>query len=232
MATDTVSPSPGWRYYLQEKVLVIFFLGFSAGLPFPLVYSTLSAWLEEASVERSTISTFAWLGFAYSLKFLWAPIVDSTGTLSMDIFWLIFAFACGFGVKQFGMPPLIGYLAAGFLLNIYGVQMTPGLTEIADLGVTLMLFTIGLKLNSRDLLKPEIWGGAITNMGLWSLLFIGLVLFFGVLLAPHFVDLDMKSAALLAFALSFSSTVCVIKVLEDVQPKHLTKVVRAVKAAL
>lgn len=66
-----------WRYYLQEKVLVIFFLGFSSGLPFPLVYSTLSAWLEEAGIERSTISTFAWLGFAYSLKFVWAPIVDS-----------------------------------------------------------------------------------------------------------------------------------------------------------
>jgi PAT family beta-lactamase induction signal transducer AmpG len=66
-----------WRDYLQQKVLVIFFLGFSAGLPFPLVYSTLSAWLEEAGVERSTISTFAWLGFAYSLKFLWAPAVDS-----------------------------------------------------------------------------------------------------------------------------------------------------------
>ncbi len=76
MAADI--QSRGWRYYLQEKVLVIFFLGFSAGLPFPLVYSTLSAWLEEAGVERSTISTFAWLGFAYSLKFLWAPIVDST----------------------------------------------------------------------------------------------------------------------------------------------------------
>ncbi len=69
--------SLGWRYYLQEKVLVIFFLGFSSGLPFPLVYATLSAWLEEAGVERSTISTFAWLGFAYSLKFFWAPIVDS-----------------------------------------------------------------------------------------------------------------------------------------------------------
>jgi len=70
--------SPGWRYYFQEKILVIFFFGFSAGLPFPLVYSTLSTWLEEASVQRSTISTFAWLGFAYSLKFIWAPIVDST----------------------------------------------------------------------------------------------------------------------------------------------------------
>ena len=78
MAESEAQPeSPGWRYYLQEKVLVIFFLGFSAGLPFPLVYSTLSAWLEEAGMQRSTISTFAWLGFAYSFKFIWAPIVDS-----------------------------------------------------------------------------------------------------------------------------------------------------------
>jgi len=66
----------GWRFYLQEKILVIFFLGFSAGLPFPLVYSTLTAWLEEAGLQRSTISTFAWLGFAYSLKFAWSPLVD------------------------------------------------------------------------------------------------------------------------------------------------------------
>ena len=73
----TADASPGWRYYLQEKVLVLFFLGFSSGLPFPLVYATLSAWLEEAGMERSTLSTFAWLGFAYSLKFVWAPIVDS-----------------------------------------------------------------------------------------------------------------------------------------------------------
>lgn len=76
-SSDSREGSPGWRYYLQEKVLVIFFLGFSSGLPFPLVYATLSAWLEDAGIERSTISTFAWLGFAYSLKFFWAPLVDS-----------------------------------------------------------------------------------------------------------------------------------------------------------
>ena len=77
----------GWRFYLQEKVVTIFLLGFSAGLPFPLVYSTLTGWLEEADIERSTISTFAWLGFAYSFKFLWSPLVDS---LKIPIFssWL------------------------------------------------------------------------------------------------------------------------------------------------
>lgn len=82
MVSASISPAaaagrPGWRYYLQEKVLVLFFLGFSAGLPFPLVYATLTAWLEEAGLERSTISTFAWLGFAYSFKFVWSPLVDA-----------------------------------------------------------------------------------------------------------------------------------------------------------
>ena len=55
----------------------MFLLGFSAGLPFLLVYSTLSAWLKDAGLQMSTISTFAWLGFAYSLKFVWAPFIDT-----------------------------------------------------------------------------------------------------------------------------------------------------------
>ena len=80
MATEATSgktgESPGWRYYLQEKILVIFFLGFSAGLPFPLVYATLTAWLNEAGLQKSTITTFAWVGFAYAFKFLWSPLVD------------------------------------------------------------------------------------------------------------------------------------------------------------
>jgi len=133
----------------------------------------------------------------------------------LNILWILFAFGCGFGVKQLGLPPLIGYLAAGFMLNAFGVQMTPGLNEIANLGVTLMLFTIGLKLNIRDLLKPEIWGGTLANSGLWTLLFAGLALFASTLSAPYFSDLSLSSAALLAFALSFSSTVCVIKMLEE-----------------
>ncbi|MEM9056325.1 MAG: MFS transporter [Pseudomonadota bacterium] len=66
-----------WRYYLQRQVIVIFLFGFSAGLPFLLVYSTLSAWLADEGLTKSTISTFAWLGFAYSLKFAWAPLIDS-----------------------------------------------------------------------------------------------------------------------------------------------------------
>ena len=52
------------------------FLGASAGLPIMLVYQVLSIWMREADVSRSTIGFFVWVGFAYSLKFLWAPLVD------------------------------------------------------------------------------------------------------------------------------------------------------------
>ena len=53
------------------------FLGFSGGLPFLLVFSTLTAWLTEGNVSRSTIGFFAWIGITYSTKVLWAPVVDS-----------------------------------------------------------------------------------------------------------------------------------------------------------
>jgi PAT family beta-lactamase induction signal transducer AmpG len=56
--------------------MAMLFLGFSAGLPFYLVYSTLSAWLRQAGIQRSTIGMLAWVGILYSIKFLWAPVID------------------------------------------------------------------------------------------------------------------------------------------------------------
>jgi PAT family beta-lactamase induction signal transducer AmpG len=63
--------------YLQPRVLSMSFLGFSAGLPFLLVFSTLSAWLRDAGVTLSVIGFFSWVGVTYSIKVVWAPIVDS-----------------------------------------------------------------------------------------------------------------------------------------------------------
>jgi len=62
--------------YSKKPVLAMIFLGFSAGLPFLLVFSTLSAWLTEAGVTRTAIGFFAWVGITYSIKVLWAPVVD------------------------------------------------------------------------------------------------------------------------------------------------------------
>lgn len=52
------------------------FLGFAAGLPFPLVFTTLSTWLRDVGIEKTTIGFFAWIGITYSIKIFWAPVVD------------------------------------------------------------------------------------------------------------------------------------------------------------
>lgn len=62
--------------YLRARSLVMLLLGFSAGLPFYMIYQNLSLWLAEAGVEKGEIGLFAWTGFAFSFKFLWAPVVD------------------------------------------------------------------------------------------------------------------------------------------------------------
>jgi PAT family beta-lactamase induction signal transducer AmpG len=64
------------RAYLTPRGVVMLLFGFSAGLPFYLIFQTLSIWLREEGVSRSEIGLFAWAGFAFTLKFLWAPIVD------------------------------------------------------------------------------------------------------------------------------------------------------------
>src|SRR3546814_12160283 len=70
----------GWRgaiaIYAQPRVRALLFLGFSAGLPFLLVFSTLSPWLTQAGVSRTTIGYFSWVCLTYSTKLFWAPVVD------------------------------------------------------------------------------------------------------------------------------------------------------------
>lgn len=62
--------------YRHPRVVTLLFLGFSAGLPFLLVFTTLSAWLRTEDVSRSTIGFFSWIGITYSIKVFWAPVVD------------------------------------------------------------------------------------------------------------------------------------------------------------
>ncbi|GLS91591.1 MFS transporter [Psychromonas marina] len=64
------------KIYLEKRVAVLFFLGFSSGLPILLVFSTLSFWLREAGVSRASIGFFSWIALAYAFKWVWAPFVD------------------------------------------------------------------------------------------------------------------------------------------------------------
>lgn len=69
-----------WRQtlvaYGHPRVVTMLFLGFSAGLPLLLIFSTLSLWLREAEVERATVTYFSWAALGYGFKFVWAPLID------------------------------------------------------------------------------------------------------------------------------------------------------------
>jgi len=133
----------------------------------------------------------------------------------MDPLIILIAFGCGYLVSRISLPPLVGYLLAGFILSTMDYTAGPALQEVANIGVTILLFTIGLKLNIRALLRPEIWATAslhllitvcIFAVGLMGLATTGLALF---------ADLDWATAFIIAFALSFSSTVFAVKILDE-----------------
>ena len=75
-----LKPEASWydalHIYLNRRVLTMLFLGFSAGVPLLLIFSTLSLWLREAGVDRSAVTYFSWAALAYSFKFVWAPVID------------------------------------------------------------------------------------------------------------------------------------------------------------
>ncbi len=133
----------------------------------------------------------------------------------MDPLWLLVALLLGFFARQLSLPPLVGFLLAGFALHALGIDGGPALQKFADLGVTLLLFTIGLKLRLRSLLAPEVWATASAHMTLIVLSFGGLLLLPGLAGFVWLGSLDWKAAAVIAFALSFSSTVFAVKILED-----------------
>ena len=128
---------------------------------------------------------------------------------------LVAAFVLGFLVQQVGLPPLVGYLGAGFLLAGAGVDPGPGLDVVADLGVLLLLFGIGLKLRLSTLARPVVWAG--TTLHLLGGLFVlgGVLVVLGSLGAPLLGDVALQEVLLLAFALGFSSTVFAVKALEE-----------------
>jgi predicted Kef-type K+ transport protein len=133
----------------------------------------------------------------------------------MDPIWITIAFLLGFGARQVGLPPLVGFLAAGFVLNGIGIEGGETLEVIADLGVYLLLFSIGLKLQVKSLLKPKVWATGTIHMLITVVFFCAAI--FGLSLAGTslFGGLDFKLSLLIAFALSFSSTVFAVKVLEE-----------------
>jgi len=134
--------------------------------------------------------------------------------LQSDIIAIGIAYVLGLVARLIGLPPLIGYLVAGFGLYASGNQLTPTLEEFSKMGVTLLLFSIGLKLRPGSLLMPQIWAVASLHMLITVIVTGTFILATGMIGVSLFTDLDPVAIALVAFALSFSSTVFAVKVLE------------------
>ena len=133
----------------------------------------------------------------------------------MDIALILVAFGCGFAATLIRLPPLVGYLLAGFVLHAFGFEVTPEIETVADIGVLLLLFGIGLKLKISTLARPVVWAGATIHMALTIAVIGALVFLLGVAGLPLVSGLSLEQAALVGFAFSFSSTVFAVKALEE-----------------
>ena len=132
-----------------------------------------------------------------------------------DVGWIGLAFVLGLLSRAVGLPPMVGFLATGFALNLYGIASGEVLRKLSDLGITLLLFTVGLKLNLRTLARPQVWAVAGLHMSIAVAGFAAAILLLALAGAPFLSGLGIAQTLLIAFALSFSSTVFAVKVLEE-----------------
>ncbi len=132
-----------------------------------------------------------------------------------DVTWISLAFALGYVARLVSLPPLVGFLVTGFVLNYMGMASGDTLQKLADLGITLLLFTVGLKLNLKVLIRPQVWAVTVLHTSIIMVVFGAAILALALLGLSLFSELDVKLSLMVAFALSFSSTVFVVKSLED-----------------
>jgi MFS transporter, PAT family, beta-lactamase induction signal transducer AmpG len=167
---------PGWRDVLrglrQRKVAAMLLLGMSAGLPFMLVGNTMGLWLREGGVELTAIGFLSWVGIMYSMKFLWAPIIDKTnvpvlGRLGHRRGWMLLAqvvvaaglFAMAIVTPQGGLVAFgVLALVAAFGSATQDIVIDAWRIESAENGEELSLLSSAYQLGYRTaLLLTDAW---------------------------------------------------------------------------
>lgn len=97
MTTQASGWVSAFKAFLDRRALIMLFLGFSAGIPILLIFSSLSLWLGEAGIDKSAVTFFSWAALGYSFKFVWAPLIDElpvpvlTKMLGRRRAWLLIA---------------------------------------------------------------------------------------------------------------------------------------------
>ncbi len=133
----------------------------------------------------------------------------------IDPLVILLALCCGVAVRKMGYPPMLGYLVAGFALHGLPIETGEMLSQVANAGVTLLLFTIGLKLNIRELAAPQVWGVAGVHMALTIPIMAAILYALLAVIPSSAPDMEAEAVWIIAFALSFSSTVFAVKIFEE-----------------
>jgi predicted Kef-type K+ transport protein len=124
----------------------------------------------------------------------------------MEILWLAAAYVLGMAVSRIKLPPLVGFLAAGIILSFFGFETTDTLHEIGHLGVLFLLFTVGLHLRIKNIIRSEVLGAGGIHLMLTAAVFGLIASFFGY---------GLTESLIIGILLGFSSTVLAAKSLED-----------------
>ncbi|MDB5617943.1 MFS transporter [Tardiphaga sp.] len=211
----------GWAVYLQRRVLIVLLLGFSSGLPLALSGSTLLVWMREAGVNLGTIGLFALVGTPYTLKFLWAPLVDAlhipwlTHKLGRRRGWLVFAQALLIvailllALADPARSP--GYVAVGALLvaaasatqdivvDAFRVESLPESEQAAGMASYVAAYRIGMLVSTAGVLflvsAFESTGLARSNAWMWGYVAMAVMVLLGTVTALAATEPEASAVA-------------------------------------
>jgi len=177
-AAPTDGARPTWRetlqVYLQPRVLAVLFLGFSSGLPLALSGSTLQVWMREAGVDLKTIGLFAMVGIPYTLKFIWAPLIDALhvpvlshllgrrrGWLVFSQFLLIVAIALLALADPAAAPSFVAFAALlvaiasatqDIVVDAFRVESLPESEQAAGMAAYVAAYRVGMLISTAGAL--------------------------------------------------------------------------------
>ncbi len=131
------------------------------------------------------------------------------------IFLFVLATFCGVLLSALGLPAMVGFLLAGFLYNFLGFPAPTGVEFVSEIGINLLLFSIGLKLKLKTLIKKEVYGVALLEVVFFVVIAAIFLYLVNEILFSSFLQLSVYGIFLIAFVLSFSSTVYAVKILQN-----------------
>jgi PAT family beta-lactamase induction signal transducer AmpG len=191
--------------YREPRLLAVLFMGFSSGLPLALTVSTLTFWLAQSGVTRTSIGLFAFVGVSYNLKFLWSPLIDRlplpvlTAILGRRRSWaLVTQIALVFAILALGMSDpavnaartalfavIVAFLSASqdIVIDAFRIELLTEEEQGAGAAATQLGYRLGMIASSAGALYASAYGGWHFAYGLMAVLMsVGIVT---VLLTPE-----------------------------------------------